>query len=385
MNNTVATSIINVMALIILSRMVFSNNILIRERKKPFIFGIVLTITVILAEVVTIVASDGSSAWRNLNLASNVLGFMLTPFIPAVLLAIFERKVFRERPYMLLPAIFNGIAAILSPMYGFLFYVDADNLYTRGSLFFLFVTIYLFYFLLLVVLSVRQGQSDYFASEWNFYYLTMFLVSGTFVQLVFPSVYTSWHTITLSLFLYYLFLSEYDGRFDALTGLYNRSAFENDIRRLRKSMKYSIIVMDLNDFKRINDTLGHEYGDAVLQKVAAIIRGSFDHDCTSYRIGGDEFYVLCRHSDWDKIDHQLKSMTDKLSVERKNNKNLPTVAYGRSTAQMDIRDIQVMLQEADAEMYIYKQQQKERDDTSLLLQDKKGRREHNIIGTITME
>ena len=59
-------------------------------------------------------------------------------------------------------------------------------------------------------------------------------------------------------------------------------------------------------------------------------------------------------------------MTDKLSGERKNMKNLPTVAYGRSTSQTGIRDIQVMLQEADAEMNIYKQQQKDRDDDSIV-------------------
>ena len=361
MINTTATSAINIIALVILSRMVYYSNTLARQRKKPFIFGIVLTIIIILAEVGTIVAaSEGDSAWRNLNLVSNVLGFMLTPFIPVVLLAIFDRKVFQARLYLLLPALLNGIAAVLSPVYGFLFFVDSGNRYTRGNLFFLFVTVYMIYLLLLVVVSVCQGRRHHYSSQWNIYGLTMFVVASTFVQLVFPLVYTSWHGVTLSLFLYYLLLSEYDGRFDSLTGLYNRSAFENDIRLLRKTKRYTVIVMDLNNFKKINDTFGHEYGDAVLQKVAAIIRESFDHDCSSYRIGGDEFYVLCRSSNLEKVDHHLKNMTSSLARERKYDSTLPTISYGRSTSQTDMPDIQIMLKAADAEMYIYKQHHKER-------------------------
>ena len=369
MINSIATSAINITALVILSRLVNSNNILSSQRKRPFINGIVLTIVVMLAEVGTMVASDSGPEWRGLNVVSNVFGFMLTPFIPIVLLAIFDNEVLRTRLYFLLPALFNGIAAVLSPSFGLLFFIDADNQYARGKLFLLFVTVYMGYLVLLVVVSLRKRRGHLYSIQWSIVGLSMFVVSGTFIQLLFPSVYTSWHSITLSMFLYYLLLSEYDGRFDTLTGLFNRSAFEKDIQYLKKRKRYTVIVMDLNDFKIVNDTFGHEYGDAVLQKVATIIRESFDQNCSSYRIGGDEFYVLCKTSDPETIDCQLKSMTSRLASEREYDISLPTVAFGKSTSQTGTMDVQSMIKMADAEMYVYKKNQKARNDQPYQVDD----------------
>ena len=365
MTNTIATSVINITALVILSRMVYGNNILASRRKKPFAIGIVLTIIIILAEVGTIAASDGGTAWRSLNLVSNVLGFMLTPFIPVVFLSIFDNNVLQARWYLMLPALVNGIAAILSPFLGLLFFIDSDNQYARGNLFFLFVTVYMVHLLFLVVISLHQSRRQLYSIQWRLFGLIMFVVAGSLIQLVFPSTYTSWHIVTLSLFIYYILLSEYDSRFDSLTGLYNRSAFEKDIKFLKKRTRYSVIVMDLNDFKIVNDTYGHDHGDTVLQNVAAIISASFDHECSSYRIGGDEFYVLCRCSDLEKIDRQLQDMTNRLARERKFDSSLPTVAYGSSTSKTDTPDIQMMLKAADAEMYLYKQLQKEKSAISV--------------------
>ncbi len=360
MTNIVAASAINIVALVILSRMVFSNNVLVSGRKRPFFGGIVLTIIVILAEVGTIVTGDGGSAWRSLNIVSNVIGFMLTPFIPIVLLSIFDSNVLKARLYLLLPALLNGIAAVLSPFFGLLFSIDSDNRYSRGNLFIFFVAVYMFHLLLLVGVSLSKGRGHLYSIHWYIFGLTLFVVAGTVIQLVFPSVFSSWHCVTLALFLYYLLLSEHDGRLDFLTGLYNRSAFERDIEILGKRKRYTVIVLDLNDFKKINDTFGHDYGDAVLKKVAEIIRESFDHDCNCYRIGGDEFYVLCKGSDPEKVKCRLRRMTSKLTGERSLDSTLPTVAYGLGISQTDMPDIQAMLKAADEEMYRYKQQQKEK-------------------------
>lgn len=359
MSNIVASSAINVMALVILSRMVYGNNILLSHRKRPFCCGIVLTVIVILAEVGTIVAGDGGTEWRVLNLASNAVGFLFTPFIPLVLLALFDSKLMKARLYLFLPALVNGVAAVLSPFFGWLFSIDADNRYTRGPLFYFFVSVYLLHLLLLVVVSLRKARGRLYSIQGYIVALTLFVVAGTFIQIIFPIVYSSWHIVTLSLFLYYLMLSEHDGRLDPLTGIYNRSAFERDIGILKKFKRYTVIVLDLNDFKKVNDTLGHNYGDDVLKKVAATIRDAFDQNSSCYRIGGDEFYVFYRGSDLEKVRQLLKSMTDRLSKERALDSALPTVAYGICSSHENNKDIQAMLKAADAEMYCYKQRHKE--------------------------
>ena len=81
---------------------------------------------------------------------------------------------------------------------------------------------------------------------------------------------------------------------DVLTGLYNRAFFEEEMERMSKSRIHptSILVMDMDNLKDINDKYGHQAGDAALQAIANIIRDCFRSDDVIARIGGDEIAVL---------------------------------------------------------------------------------------------
>jgi diguanylate cyclase (GGDEF)-like protein len=85
--------------------------------------------------------------------------------------------------------------------------------------------------------------------------------------------------------------------FDALTGVMNRRSFEADLARelgrvLRHGGRFSLVMIDLDGLKTINDTLGHTAGDARLQALGTALRTSTRREDTAYRIGGDEFAVL---------------------------------------------------------------------------------------------
>jgi diguanylate cyclase (GGDEF)-like protein len=86
---------------------------------------------------------------------------------------------------------------------------------------------------------------------------------------------------------------------DALTGLYNRRIFMEMLRRevaimAREGNPGSIFFLDLNRFKEVNDSLGHEAGDLVLRHVAATLKAALRDSDTIARFGGDEFVILCR-------------------------------------------------------------------------------------------
>ena len=81
---------------------------------------------------------------------------------------------------------------------------------------------------------------------------------------------------------------------DALTGLHNRLALDNALARLGQSLtEYAVLTMDLDRFKQVNDTLGHAVGDAVLKRVAIILRRHTRKDDLLVRAGGDEFVIIC--------------------------------------------------------------------------------------------
>ena len=83
---------------------------------------------------------------------------------------------------------------------------------------------------------------------------------------------------------------------DVLTGMNNRTAFEMDIKRVQAEGRHknsSMIIFDLNDLKLVNDTYGHSRGDEYLKIAASLIQDCFWGYGEAYRIGGDEFAVLC--------------------------------------------------------------------------------------------
>jgi diguanylate cyclase (GGDEF)-like protein len=319
----------------------------------------VLTALIILSEAGTIFAGEGNANLRILNISCNIFGFAVSPVIPIILIAIIDLKLFKTNRLIMLPSFVNILATALSPWFGFVFYVDVNNHYERGEYFLIFVAAYLINLIILLVNTVKKAEEYNYPIKAKTIALSLFVVAGTSIQLLFPYVNSSWHSITFSLFLYYFMLSDFDGSFDTLTRLYNRAAYEKATNKLDSRNPYSVIVIDINNFKGINDTYGHDFGDAVLKKVTSVIRKSFNKGCSCYRVGGDEFHIISRETDPKILESQLKDMTNNLEKERRNDSRLPTVSYGygifRSEKMTSFKDVN---KEADDQMYYFKKTQK---------------------------
>ena len=91
---------------------------------------------------------------------------------------------------------------------------------------------------------------------------------------------------------------------DSLTGLGNHRAFQEAVARMvegsrRYGTTFSLILLDIDEFKRINDTRGHAVGDQLLSQLGDLIRVTIRHTDAGFRVGGDEFAVLLPHTDAD--------------------------------------------------------------------------------------
>lgn len=112
---------------------------------------------------------------------------------------------------------------------------------------------------------------------------------------------------------------EYQAHNDFLTGLYNRMKCENDLRHIiketeQKGQKGAVLFMDLDDFKHINEGLGHQCGDMLLQQVAAALRSIPELKESCYRMGGDEFVVIIppeHFEQWEDIVKNIIAMFNK--------------------------------------------------------------------------
>jgi diguanylate cyclase (GGDEF)-like protein len=149
---------------------------------------------------------------------------------------------------------------------------------------------------------------------------------------------------------------------DGLTGLYNRKAFDLKLEGTLKTFRdtgeaFSLILFDINEFKRINDTLGHVAGDKVLQKVAESLRESFRENDFVARYGGDEFVViierLSEEMAGEKVVHFRKNLAKRRFVSHKTGDVRVAVSAGIAVSQ-EGDTAEAVIERADKAMYASK-------------------------------
>ena len=141
---------------------------------------------------------------------------------------------------------------------------------------------------------------------------------------------------------------------DSMTGLANRTAFNHDLEKLAEEKEYSIVSMDLNNLKEVNDTKGHQAGDRYIISAARIIKKAFGKEGICYRIGGDEFSVIIKKPESGAITSNLiPKLEEGIRVFNSNNPSEPvTIAVGFESKTPDSdRSYNDILHSADEKMY----------------------------------
>ncbi len=153
--------------------------------------------------------------------------------------------------------------------------------------------------------------------------------------------------------------AEYLAQHDELTGLPNRASFNYSLQHAiriaaRKDTKLAVMFIDLDRFKNINDSLGHDYGDYLLQDISQRIRGVLRDSDIVARLGGDEFVVLIE--DWQSMQ-DLSAVSDKILkavakpfILEEQEYDL-TTSVGISTFPQHGVSAQELLRHADVAMY----------------------------------
>lgn len=140
---------------------------------------------------------------------------------------------------------------------------------------------------------------------------------------------------------------------DALTGLYNRNFFEEELARLEHSRHFpvSVMIADINGLKQINDRLGHSAGDELIRDAARLLKAAFRGEDVVARWGGDEFAVLLPDTDAAAVDHVLTRLKNRIEAENKQRGDAPlSLALGVATGNNDA-SLKDTLKNADQRMY----------------------------------
>ena len=140
---------------------------------------------------------------------------------------------------------------------------------------------------------------------------------------------------------------------DALTGLYNRTFFNEEIERLRSAQQYpvSFLIADLDGLKTANDTHGHQVGDLLIQKAARVLEHGVRAQDVVTRIGGDEFAVILYGTDKATASAVMDRLRDVLETYNQRDQTFPiSLSLGIGVADADL-PLEEALHQADEDMY----------------------------------
>ena len=150
---------------------------------------------------------------------------------------------------------------------------------------------------------------------------------------------------------------EFMASHDSMTGIYNRRKFFELANRefAASSENLYAAMLDIDKFKKINDTYGHPTGDRVIKAVTAVVSEEIDENSIFGRLGGEEFAIICRHSDPNIVVERLELIRKKiecLEVRSESGEMIKcTISEGIAKADDTIANLDGLLQSADELLY----------------------------------
>lgn len=150
--------------------------------------------------------------------------------------------------------------------------------------------------------------------------------------------------------------TQQEAMLDALTGLYNRRGCEQKLSELDDQGVHSSLIIDIDHFKKVNDTFGHFIGDKVIQKVASTIQDHLIEEDFAVRYGGEEFVVVManKNKSYAKAiaENIRNSVTELKLMQRKTNTYLPPISVSIGIAERNVGEHwQSVLETADKALY----------------------------------
>ncbi|MBP1927031.1 diguanylate cyclase (GGDEF)-like protein [Sedimentibacter acidaminivorans] len=357
MNFSISTNVLGIIALCFTINLAVRNTIVDSYKTKIYLYASAVTIILLLLEITTILLE--SSNINNvliLNKIVNAIGFSMSPLVPYIFILFIKEKIDRNSIIMAIPLLINALISVLSYRTGWLFYFNNQSQYVRGNFFYITTIIGMIYYLILIINLAKNNLVFDNDDKIFLNFLFTIPIFSTILQTIFPGLLIIWGSVALTLLIFYIFLRELQFKYDTISGIKNRETFEKEIEKYQKSYNnITIIMFDLNDFKKINDNLGHKFGDNAIYNAAKILKQSFKNIGEPYRLGGDEFCVICFNVSNEIIDKALGEL-EAFSNEF-NKKNIVKIifayGYAKYTKEQSASIYDIIMQ-ADRAMYEHK-------------------------------
>ncbi len=267
----------------------------------------------------------------------------------------------RILPYGL-PLLLNAAVTLANLFTPLVFTIDAANKYHRGAFFSIYLAVFYIYLLWAMGIVLRQiRRCNYPAERRDLWILVLFSVPpivGSALQAAFYGTSLTWPSTVISFVVVYIYVLNRQISTDPLTGLNNRRLLRRylDLKcaSAEADAEMFLLMLDADNFKGINDTYGHAFGDRALFQIADILKNLCSHrDCFLARLGGDEFVIVCE-GDGDMQAFLIAEITSRIAAFNASGAEPYRLSMSIGTARFasgSVDTADALLIAADREMY----------------------------------
>lgn len=256
-------------------------------------------------------------------LITAILYFTLTTIVAYLCVLYFELEINQntftfKRPYYLFIGLVGAvfIVSILSIRANYLYEINASNVFSYGSYHYIYVVATYGVAVYSILMSVQKARSIRGVEATSLILFIALPTIAVIMQLIFSTYSLVWNAIVVSLVISYIFVQVKVTSTDYLTGLFNKREFQYQLDKVKigsnKNEKVYGILIDLDDFKLINDAYGHQEGDIALIEVSSILQSSVRRQDFVSRIGGDEFAIILSSQTEEIVNQVIQRIKENL-------------------------------------------------------------------------
>lgn len=300
------------------------------------------------------------------NIAYYILNGMIAYFWPLFteykISASYE-KVKRKAIIYGIPLVLNALLIASTPLNGIVFTVSEDNIYSRTGYLFIIPTILIFAYIILGTANIyinRKKEGKYMLFP-AIYFVTPVSL-GMIIQSLHYGISLTFIGIAIGLTGVYMSTQNESAYIDQLCGVYNRRYYNDFVRSFcgsgKKGSSLTGVLIDMDNFKPINDNFGHHIGDKALMIFAEVLRKNISDIGFAVRYGGDEFILITKQSE-EAAAAAVENIQKEIDAINASGENEFTLgfSYGMATIQPN-SDSDEFLNAMDARMYEMKKARK---------------------------
>lgn len=282
---------IGVTIVIFLIMFIMTNNNFDKRTNRCFLAAILCVAVLIIEESFEMHLAE-QTTYAPGRVPLSALGYTLRPMIPFFMILTIKPCSGKQVTLLSIPLAINGLVSFSALFCSLSFSYSPTNEFVRGPLGMTPFVVAFGYVVILLVLTVQNCRNGGLTEAMIISAMALLSFISTLLESIFHFRHIQNPSMAISITFYYLFLHSMRSNRDPLTGALTRRKFYLDAEKHRMTLT-AVVSLDVNGLKEINDVHGHIAGDKALIAVTDVVKKHTGPRVTLYRIGGDEFMLLC--------------------------------------------------------------------------------------------